>query len=57
MFTTLDKALVAFVMGGASIASLVFGVKINLDPTTVTAILTALTPVIIYFWPNKTVVK
>ena len=53
MFTTLDKALVALVMGVLSILNLLFGINIGLDPVVVTTIITALTPLFVYLVPNK----
>lgn len=53
MFTTLDKALVALVMGVLSILNLVFNVNIGLPPETVSAIIAAITPLLVYFIPNK----
>lgn len=53
MFTTLDKALVALVMGILSILNLVFGVNLGLDPATVSTVIAALTPFLVYFIPNK----
>ena len=55
MFTSFDKALVALVMALLSILNLKFGISLGLDEATVTAIIAALTPLFVYFWPNKTV--
>jgi hypothetical protein len=57
MFTTIDKALTAVVMGLLSILSLVFGVNLGIEPATVSIIISALTPVLVYLIPNKTAVK
>lgn len=54
MFTTFDKALVALVMAALSILNLKFGINLGLDETTVTAIIAAITPLLVYLWPNKT---
>ncbi len=53
MFTTLDKALVALVMGILSILNIVFKVNIGLSPETISAIIAAVTPLLVYFIPNK----
>lgn len=53
MFTTMDKALVAFIMGLLSIANLVFGFDLGISPETVSGIIAAITPVLVYFLPNK----
>ena len=53
MFTSLDKALAALVMGLLSILNLVFGWNIGLAPETVSAVIAALTPLIVYLVPNK----
>ena len=44
MFTTVDKALAALVMGLLSILNLLFGIDLGLSPETVSAIIAALTP-------------
>lgn len=54
MFTSFDKALVALVMGVLSILNLKFGVNLGIEESTVSAVIAALTPFIVYFWPNKT---
>ena len=53
MFTTIDKALAALVMGVLSILNLLFGIDLGLSPETVSAIIAALTPLIVYLIPNK----
>lgn len=53
MFTTFDKALVAVVMGLLSIGSIVFGWDFGIDEKVVGGIIAALTPILVYLWPNK----
>lgn len=53
MFTTMDKALAAVVMGILSILNLAFGWNLGLDPATVSGIIAALTPLVVYLIPNK----
>ena len=53
MFTSLDKALVAVVMGILSILNLKFGFNIGIDPTVVSSVIAALTPLLVYIIPNK----
>jgi hypothetical protein len=51
MYTTLDKALVALVMGIVGVIGVVYK-PMNIDPTVVATLIGALTPIIVYFWPN-----
>ena len=53
MFSTLDKALVALVMSVLSILNLVFGINFGMDPAVISSIIAALTPVLVYWIPNK----
>ena len=53
MFTQLDKALVALVMSILSILNLVFGINFGMDPAVISSIIAALTPVLVYWIPNK----
>lgn len=53
MFTTMDKALVAIVMGALSILNLVFNIDLGLSPETVSGIIAAVTPILVYIFPNK----
>jgi hypothetical protein len=53
MFTTFDKALVALIMSLLSLLNLVFGVDLGVSPEVVTAIVTAITPILVYLVPNK----
>ncbi len=55
MFTTIDKALVAIVMGVAFVLAQVFGV--NVDEATLEKIeagIVAATPILVWLVPNKT---
>lgn len=55
MFTSLDKAIAAVIMGALSIATLAFGWTIPgwLSADNIAAALAVLTPVLVYFVPNK----
>lgn len=53
MFTTFDKALVALIMGLLSLLNLVFGIDLGVSPEVVSAIVAAITPVLVYLVPNK----
>lgn len=53
MFTSVDKAIVAIVMAILFIINAQWGINIGLDEATVTAILAVLTPLFVYFVPNK----
>lgn len=53
MFTSIDKALVALVMGFLFILNSVFGLDFGVDEQTVASIIGFLTPVLVYFIPNK----
>ena len=55
MFTSFDKALVGVVMGAIFILQNQLGVEIPgiLNEKTVSLILAALNPILIYVWPNK----
>jgi hypothetical protein len=53
MFTSIDKAITAFIMALISILSLAFNINIGIDPTTLSGIIAALTPFLVYFIPNK----
>jgi len=54
MFTTIDKAITALVMGGLSILNLfhVFTIS-DQTATIVGTVIGALTPVLVYLIPNK----
>ena len=53
MFTSLDKAIVALIMGALFIINTFTGLDIGLEESTVTAIIGALTPVLVWLVPNK----
>ncbi len=53
MFTTIDKALAGFVMGGAWLINHFFGVDLGLDPETVGIVIAGLTPLLVWLVPNK----
>lgn len=52
MYTKLDKAIVALIMGVIGFVAIIFNKTINVSPETITAVVGALTPVLVYFWPN-----
>jgi len=51
MFSTLDKAIVAFIMGVIGVIGVVWH-PIGISEGTVTSIVAILTPILVYFWPN-----
>lgn len=53
MFTSIDKALVALVMSGVYLVNHFSPYHFELDQDSVSAIVAAITPVLIYFVPNK----
>jgi hypothetical protein len=53
MFTSMDKAIVALIMGVLSILNLVWGINIGVSAETVSAIIAAVTPILVYLIPNK----
>ena len=55
MFTSFDKAIVAAIMGIIFILQNQLGVEIPeiLSAQTVNLIVGALTPILVYMWPNK----
>ena len=53
MFTSIDKALVALIMGLIYIANTFFGFNFGLTEDAVTAIVAALTPILVWLVPNK----
>lgn len=55
MFTTIDKALTAAIMGILSILAIAFGIHISwLTPEVIASIVAAITPLLVYLIPNKT---
>ena len=53
MFTTMDKALVALIMGGIFIWNALAPWQIGVSPETVQTIVGILTPILVYLIPNK----
>lgn len=53
MFTTMDKALVAFVMAVAFFINHFTTFHFALDEGTVNTIVAAITPILVYLIPNK----
>lgn len=53
MFTSIDKALVAVVMGVLYLLNSVLGVDIGIDQDVINGFLVAITPVLVWFFPNK----
>jgi hypothetical protein len=53
MFTSLDKALVALIMGILYILNTFAGINIGLSAETVGSIIGILTPILVYLVPNK----
>lgn len=54
MFTTMDKAIVAMIMGALFILSSVFGINLGFTEAQVAAVVGVLTPILVYLIPNKT---
>jgi len=53
MFTSIDKALVAIIMGVAYIANSAFGVDFGLEQSTVSMVIGGLTPILVWLIPNR----
>lgn len=53
MFTSLDKALVALVMGVLYLLNQFAGIDLGVSEGTITAIIAGLTPILVYLVPNK----
>jgi hypothetical protein len=51
MFSSLDKALVALVMGIIGIIGVVWK-PLNISAETVASVIGILTPLLVYVWPN-----
>ena len=51
MYSSLDKAIVAFVMGVFAIIGVVWK-PINVSPETITSVIAIATPILVYLWPN-----
>ena len=55
MFTSIDKAIVAMVMGGLYILNSVFGVTLGFTEAQIAAVIGVLTPILVWIWPNKSI--
>lgn len=53
MFTSVDKALVAVVMGILYLLNSVLGINIGIEESVINGFLVAITPVLVWFFPNK----
>lgn len=53
MFSSIDKALVAVVMGLVYLANTFFNAGIILDPETVNGFIVGITPILVWLTPNK----
>lgn len=53
MFTGVDKALVALVMAAIFLINNFTGLSIGIGEDTINAIAAVLTPILVYFVPNK----
>jgi hypothetical protein len=53
MFTSIDKALVAVIMGGLYLAKTYFGIDLGLSEATAGTIASFITAVLVYLVPNK----
>lgn len=53
MFSSMDKALIALVMALVYLANYFHIFTFNIDPANLGALITALTPFLVYFFPNK----
>lgn len=53
MFTSMDKALVALVMGILYILNSVAGINLGFSETQVASVIGILTPILVYLIPNK----
>lgn len=51
MYSTLDKAIVAAIMGVIGIVSVIWK-PVNITSETVATIVGIVTPVLVYLWPN-----
>lgn len=51
MYTTLDKSLVALIMGVIGVIGVVWK-PLNISAETVTSVVGVITPLLVYFWPN-----
>lgn len=53
MITSVDKALVAIVMGALYIVNSMWGINIGLNEEAVSALIGLATPLLVWWWPNK----
>jgi hypothetical protein len=53
MFTSIDKALAALVMGAASIIDLAYGPFFGVNEETLAGVIAILTPIVVYLIPNR----
>jgi hypothetical protein len=53
MMTTIDKALVALVLSLLSLLNLAFGIDLGVNPEVVSALVAAVTPVLVWVIPNR----
>lgn len=53
MFTSIDKALTAVVMAVLYFLSTFFNISLGLTEETVTSIIAAVTPILVWLIPNK----
>lgn len=51
MYTSLDKAIVALVMGIIGVIGVVWK-PLNISPETIASIVGIATPLLVYLWPN-----
>jgi hypothetical protein len=52
MYTTLDKAIVAFIVAALGVVATVFHVNLGISETTIASVVGILTPLLVYIWPN-----
>jgi len=55
MFTSVDKAIVAIISGFLTVATMVFGVDLNLSPELIAAVGSVVSGILVYLVPNKEV--
>jgi len=53
MFTSIDKAIVAFIMAGMFLASEFAGVSLGFTEAQVQSVVAILTPVLVWLIPNR----
>lgn len=53
MFTSIDKALVALVMGALYALNYFFGLDFGVSEAQIAALISVLTPILVYLVPNK----